>query len=95
MKYKKFKKIVKTLRDASDKNILLYQLGIDTIEFTPPYHEVIDALLKEILTEEQQDWFDWFCWENDFGRGALKATDKEGNPIVENIKGLYKEIFKK
>ena len=95
MEYKRFKNMVEVLRDITDRENELYDLDIDITNFLDPYMDVVNTLLEEILTEEQQDWFDWFCWENDFGRGGLEAWNKDKKPIVEDIKGLYNEIFKK
>jgi hypothetical protein len=48
--------------------------------------------MKEVFTEEQKDWIDWFCYENDFGEKSLEAWDKEGKLICQNIEQLYELV---
>lgn len=92
MEYKDFLKVGLGLQKAVDRSRKLYELNVDLIEFETDYHNIIDTLLKQIYTEEGCDWFDWYCWENDFGRGTLTAQDKDGNPICYSWETLYEEL---
>ena len=52
----------------------------------------IELLLKVIYTKDQYDWFDWWVWENDFGRNKYKATyididNKEKS--INTVEDLY------
>lgn len=88
MEFKKFEKIINLLREQSDKEIKASEIGLDIFNFLDPYNAVIDLLMKEIYGEEGNEWFGWFCYENDFGRGNLTADDK-GVLICYDIPSLY------
>ena len=90
MLFRSFKKIVETLRDASDRIDQLYKLKVDLIDFTDPYNGVIHQLIEEIYGEEGVDWWSWFCYEKDFGRGEVEAWDKDGNKICYDIESLHR-----
>jgi len=89
MKKKELSEIILTLKKISDQNRKLYELGVDLINFSEDYYIMIEIMLKNIYTKESLGWFDWYCYENDFGRGNLTATDGT-NPICEDINGLFK-----
>lgn len=92
MNKEKLEKLVNKLKNLSDRDKELYKLGIDLVNFEDPYYSVIDLLLKEVFNEEQMGWFDWFCFENDYGLAGLEAWDREGNLICQDIDGLHKLI---
>lgn len=95
MTREKLEKLVNKLKNLSDRNKELYKLDIDLVNFEDPFYSVIELLLKEIFNEEQMGWFDWFCFENDYGRASLVARDKDGNLICQDIDGLYKLLNEK
>ncbi len=88
MKYSEFSVIVETLQKQSDLVSELYIKKVDLLEFADPYDGIIRILLTEIYTAEGYDWFSWFCYENDFGRGTLDANDENG-PICYDVKSLW------
>ena len=90
MEIERFKKIVETLRDSSDMMDQLYKLKVDLIDFTDPYNLVIHQLIEEIYGKEGEDWWSWFCYEKDFGRGEVEAWDKDGNKICYDIESLHR-----
>jgi hypothetical protein len=45
------------------------------MDLVDPYYMIIDRLMKEVYGEEGADWFNWFCFENDFGTKGLEAWD--------------------
>ena len=96
MTYETFLKI--TLELQRQERIVddLYKNKIDLLEFIDPYHGLIHLLIKEIYGEEGVDWWSWFCYENDFGRKKMEATDK-GKLICQDIKSLWEFVnqFKK
>lgn len=95
MTLENFQKIIDTLQKESDTIGELYQKKVDLIEFVDPYHSVISLLLKEIYGEEGNDWFSWFCHENDFGRGNLEAWDENGDPFCKDVKSLWEYLEEK
>jgi hypothetical protein len=89
MTYETFLKI--TLELQRQERIVddLYKSKIDLLEFIDPYHGLIHLLIKEIYGEEGVDWFSWFCYENDYGRGTLEAWDADKNPICYSLESLW------
>ena len=91
--YETLLKIGITLQKINRRSIDLYQkYQVDLINYEDDYEKVITALLKEVFNEEQYEWFEWFCWENDFGQKGLEARDKDGNLICQSWEGLYKVL---
>lgn len=72
-----------------------YKAGVDLYELTDPLHKVITLLVEEAYTEIGEDYFGWYCYENDFGKGGLEATDENDNPIMTNIKSLWELLESK
>ena len=95
MKLEEFTQVIDTLQKESDTIGDPYQKKVDLIEFVDPYHGVISILLKEIYGEEGHDWFSWFCYENDFGKGSLEAWDENGDPFCQDAKSLWEYLEEK
>lgn len=89
MKYKDFSEIVFTLKEEREKVSRIYDAGVDLINFTDPYHKILNALISEIYGPEGLDNFQWFCYENNFGEGDLKAHDADGNKILYDVRSLW------
>jgi hypothetical protein len=94
MKKKKFKEIIKRLKNNIDTTGKLYSMGVDISDFNSDLYIIIEDLLEEIYTEEGIGWFDWFVYENDFGRGSFRAYDPDIKPILRNVDELYEELQK-
>lgn len=94
MTYETFLKI--TLELQKQERIVddLYKNKIDLLEFIDPYHGLIHLLIKEIYGEEGVDWFSWFCYENDYGRGTLEAWDADKNLICYSFESLWEYLEK-
>jgi hypothetical protein len=94
MTYETFLKI--TLELQRQERIVddLYKNKIDLLEFVDPYHGLIHLLIKEIYGEEGVDWFSWFCYENDYGRGTLEAWDENKNRICYSLESLWEYLEK-
>jgi hypothetical protein len=93
MKYSDFSDVVEILQKQSDLVSELYLKKVDLLEFADPYDGIIRILLTEIYTAEGYDWFTWFCYENDFGKGTLDAHDETG-PICYDVKSLWEFLEK-
>jgi hypothetical protein len=89
MKYEDFEKVINSLKLISKRTSILYEQGVDVIEYEDIFHSTINTLLSNIFDEKSMDWIDWFCCDADFGEKDLKATDKDGKEICRNIKELY------
>jgi hypothetical protein len=89
MKYEKFLTLTLTLQKKSRELDQLYKNNVDLINFTDDYAKVISILIEEIYGKSGLDWFEWFCWENNFGQGGLNANDKDGNPICYSHESLW------
>lgn len=92
MDIKQFKKIIDNLKKVSDRERRVYGMKVDLFEFTDEYHLIISALLEALYGEAGADWIAWYCYENDFGRGSLKAYDKDNKEICNTIESLYKTV---
>jgi hypothetical protein len=71
-----------------------YGIGIDVIDYVGGYSKMITILLNEIFIEESIDWFEWYCFENDFGRGNLEARNGD-TPICRHVKELFELMILK
>jgi hypothetical protein len=98
MEYGDFLKVILGLQQESRVVSDLYDKRVDLIEFVDPYHSIISTLLKSIYGEKGLDWFQWFCYENDFGQKpcigedgepAHCATDENGEPICYSFESLW------
>lgn len=88
--YDRFLEIGLRLQKINKRSLDLYQnYQIDLINYEEDYEYVIDSLLREVFTEEQYEWFSWFCWDNDFGQKGLEAYDANKNLICQSWEQLY------
>ena len=97
MTYAQFKQII-DWQIAHSQNIdKLYNMGINLIEAFDEQEKVIDALWKQVLTENGKDWLSWYLYEKDGINGKpnkdLKAHDGDVE-ICKDIKGLYEYLSK-
>jgi hypothetical protein len=98
MEYGDFLKVILGLQQESRVVSDLYDRKVDLIEFADKYHTIISTLLKSIYGEKGLDWFQWFCYENDFGQKSCTdkdgepahcATDENGEPICYSFESLW------
>lgn len=89
MTFNTFNQLIQRLQQISETEHTLYKLNVDILEFTDSYHEIITTLIREVYGETGEDWWSWFCYENDFGTGKLTAHDENKNPICYDIKSLW------
>jgi hypothetical protein len=98
MEYGDFLKVTLGLQQESRVVSDLYDRKVDLIEFADKYHTIISTLLKSIYGEKGLDWFQWFCYENDFGQKSCIgedgeptscATDENGEPICYSFESLW------
>ena len=98
MEYGEFLKVILGLQQESRVVSDLYDRKVDLIEFVDSYHTIISILLKSIYGEKGLDWFQWFCYENDFGQKPCTgedgepthcATDENGEPICYSFESLW------
>lgn len=89
MTYENFLKVTLELQKQDRIIDNLHTINVDLLDFVDPYHIIISLLLKEVYGEKGLDWWSWFCYENDFGRGKLEAWDENKNPICYSLKSLW------
>ena len=97
MEYKLFKQII-DWQIAHSQNIdKLCDMGINFTEAFDEQEKVIDALWKQVLTTDGDDWVGWYLYEKDGISGKprkdLKAHDGDVE-ICKDIKGLYDYLSK-
>ena len=91
--YENFLKIGLRLQKSQRRGLDLYQkYDVDLIAFEEVYHEIIQELLKEVFNKEQLDWWDWFCYETEFGQKDMQGRDEKGNPICYSWESLYEHL---
>lgn len=97
MKLEDFKKIIDLIDKADQRNDMLYKAGIDSLEYSDIYHDIIGRLFKEILTEEGYDWVTYYLYEIPMfiDKQEFYATDADGSPIyLRNVEELYNYLKK-
>ena len=97
MTKEQFLELIKLLKTMSDNSEKYMKLGIDLYEgehsVVEPAYRVIDLLLDSIYTVEGVDWFNWFCYENDFGEGCLVAHETDNETLIcQTAEELYEYI---
>lgn len=99
MKVETFTSILETLKTQREKEHQLYTLGVDLINLTEKYDEVISKLMEELWGKEGKEWVDWFMYENDFGKKewregepGIGAYNENKDPICFDIPSLFEEI---
>ena len=94
MKYENFLKVITAIEKQDNLVSALYDLKVDLIDWTDPYSSIIGELIKEIYGEEGVDWFNWYCYERNFGKHELDAWDENGEPICYDVKSLWEYLEK-
>ena len=89
MKYEDFLFVGLQLQKQDKVINKLNELNMDVMDLVDPYYMIIDRLMKEVYGEEGADWFNWFCFENDFGTKGLEAWDANENPICYSWESLW------
>jgi len=93
MKLEVFEEIVKTIKEQSDLNHKLYELGVDLIEYSEPYDKIWSLLLKAYYGKIGEDWISWFIFERDSVSGEPnQAWDENDEPICYDIPSLWKHV---
>ena len=85
MKYKEFKKIIKTHKYGMEMIHVLYELGFDMMEGEFKLSSVIDDQFYNALNlfynDEGVEWINWFIYESNYGKRDFTKT-----PIFEKNK---------
>jgi hypothetical protein len=68
MTFETFSAIILIIKNQSEKLSGLNSLGVDLVNFVDPYNDIISRCIKEFYGDDGLDWFDWFCYESDFGQ---------------------------
>lgn len=84
-----FENLINTLTKDLHKSRELYKLGVDIDN--DEMLKVVEMLVTEVFGNEKHEMISWFVYENDGGKGNLKAT-KDGEPICYDIKSLYEYV---
>jgi hypothetical protein len=93
-----FEEIILKLQLMSQKSIKLYELGIDSMEYTEPYERIIDLLFQSYFNKDQLGWIDWFLYERpsltkkDKPNQAWKTVDGKQVEICHTIDSLWETI---
>jgi hypothetical protein len=93
MKFEEFKGMTDLMVKHWKAVDTCYNIGIDIHDLLDAQDMLVNTLWGHILTEEGVDWFNWFMYEKNYihdgvGRADLTAS-ADGEPICENLEGLY------
>lgn len=90
MDFKTFERIINKFEEQSNKVQLLYNNGIDLMEFNDNFYAIINDLFIESFGSLANDWISWYMFEKDFGKkNDFKAWNKNKNEIAYDLKSLY------
>ena len=97
MTLENFKQVMALIDKADQRNDTLYKAGIDAIEYSDIYHDIITRLFKEIFSEEGWEWIAFYLYEIPFMNidSDYHATEADGSPIyLRNVEELYNFLKK-
>jgi len=97
MTYKEFKQIIDWQIAHHKKIDDAYNLKINLLEAFDEQDKVIDALWKQVLTTNGDDWLGWYLYEKDGISGKPKKNMRAHDGDVEickDIKGLHEYLIK-
>lgn len=97
MTLENFKKVMDLIDKADQRNDALYKAGIDSIEYSDIYHDIIGRLFKEIFTEDGYEWITYYLYEIPMFKEKKEfyATEADGSPIyLRNVEELFNYLKK-
>jgi hypothetical protein len=79
------KQVEKVFKDAGEVGI---------IDINGPFFDAIWKAIESITSVlDPEGWIDWYIYENDYGKGGMKAYISGRESIIESTKDLY-ELMK-
>lgn len=81
MDFKNFQHIILKLQVAFRRDHEAYKLGIDLINFTEDYHNVVNLLLKSYYGKEGEDIIGWWLYED----VEKNIYDSETGEVIANL----------
>ena len=107
MKFENFKQAIDQMVENSKQISILYDTGLDLINFSDNYIKVNNLLWKELLTDTGFDWLEWFLYEkgyieNGVPDSEVKAYTRTFEPttneridveIIQDLEQLYKYLI--
>ena len=96
---KTFVEVITNMQKTSKDIGKLYDLGLDLINFTEPYENIIHHLLQSIFNDEQMGWIDWFLYERpaiskgENNKAWKTLSDGTKVEICYDINSLWEEIL--
>lgn len=78
--------------DANNKEVDRVN-GILTVDWicdvTGRHHKLVTSLMEKLF-DFHNDWIDWFCFENDFGRTGHVCRENDGPDVpIKNAGDLW------
>ena len=88
MEYKNFEKLITTLEEQDKAITELHNSKVDLFYFVDPYHSIIETLIIEIYGDQGFDWFNWFCYESEFGKKdwSKKSLIQGAGSVIKKLK---------
>ena len=87
-----FTKIIESINSTNDDMLKLYTLGVDLINISNKYDEIITLLLSSYYGEEGTDIIYWYCFEKFEADTPLQMLNNSGDEICTDIESLWNYV---
>ena len=74
MRIETFSAICLTLKTQSKVLDDLNSLNVSLVNFVDPYYDLISRCVHDFYGKDGLSWFEWFCYENEFGERNWSKT---------------------
>jgi hypothetical protein len=74
MRIETFSAICLTLKNQSKVLDDLNSLNVSLVNFVDPYYDLISRCVEDFYGKDGLGWFEWFCYENEFGERDWSKT---------------------
>lgn len=97
MRLEVFNKIIDLINSTNDNVLKLYHLGVDLINISNQYDEIISLLLNSYYGEDGADIIYWYCFDKFEANPPLQMFNNSGEPICTDVESLwnYVELLRK
>jgi hypothetical protein len=97
MKLEDFEKLIKNLKEASERTHEIYNKGVSLTDYDELFYKIIEPLLVKSFGQQGADWIEWYVLDRDSkasdNAAPLQAWDENGNEICQNIESLWKTVL--
>ena len=89
-KYELFEHIVLSLKEQSNLEGTVYDVGLDISRFTDGLHRIVTQLIAAHYGSAGEETFSWWCYDKEWGtRQDIDMTDLDGNVLCDTLEELH------